>query len=350
MKKFILKIVNYVIPVAFVIISLNISIDPANIVTGIESEIAEYLCEGKNVTGVGIFNLNERSLQKHIISNLEVNPTTLVLGSSRVMLIGENLLGEGTRNSGVKGASLEDLIAIYQLYAKNNISFKKIIIGVDPWFFNEYNEKDAWETLKTEYYSFFENKKSSLTMTTLKEYFQLIMPSYFQASLKLIPRLLSDDNVSYKPTNKTANVTFTRLADGSITYDEKYRAANLRIINERVREYINSPNLYALKSFNSISDDLFTNFKKFIRKLQSKNIDIELVLLPYHPDVYNYIQQNPEYFNVINCEKKIVTFAENNNIPIAGSYNPDMLDFEPSYFYDGMHLKPKGVKKVLNIE
>jgi hypothetical protein len=54
-------------------------------------------------------------------------------------------------NHGVSGATIEDDIAILELYLENGPAPRTIIIDVDPWILNANNRQMSWMTLKGEY-------------------------------------------------------------------------------------------------------------------------------------------------------------------------------------------------------
>jgi hypothetical protein len=240
MKKFVEITLAYCLSILLLVILINIIIDPANIVSKIEIKIAKYLSEGYNVTYVQ--NIDERILQKRIIQNLRSSPTIVILGSSRVMLIGRDYYGNGCFNNGVSGASVEDIISIYQLYIDNNRieSIGKIVIGIDPWLFNKNNGQNRWESLSNEYYTFIDKKTSLIKKFPIYKYSQLVSPSYFQTSIKNIPkfviRLRKNENVL--PTNEYNNSLFTRLNDGTIQYGLEYRSKTMIEIENEFKNYI----------------------------------------------------------------------------------------------------------------
>ena len=116
-------------------------------VCGVESRIAKTLVGSRAVYASG---LDERELVRYRIQYQPHNPAVVVLGSSRIMQVGEHNLTPGTLNLAVSGSSVEDLVAIGGLVAKR---FKPatILIGVDPWLFNARSGQDRWKTLRTEY-------------------------------------------------------------------------------------------------------------------------------------------------------------------------------------------------------
>ncbi|WP_059369596.1 hypothetical protein [Treponema endosymbiont of Eucomonympha sp.] len=76
------------------------------------------------------------------------------------MLIGNDFYGPDCLNNGVSGASLEDLVAIYQLYAGKDYSPDKVVIDINHHTFNK-NKKDMWwKSLSKEYYDFFDSPAS----------------------------------------------------------------------------------------------------------------------------------------------------------------------------------------------
>lgn len=330
-------------------ITINLCLDPGNIFSGVEKTIAEYLNQGTNVTGAA--NINERSLQREIVSKCVNNPSTIIWGSSRIMEVGSSTYGNGTYNNSVSGASLEDLIGIYQLYINEEKAPKRIIISIDPWIFNKNNEQYRWETLKNEYNSFFNSSKNQVISPALRSYLELVSPSYFQASIKLLKKNIKV-NIQEKqvirriiePSHLNDNEFFTRISDGTISYGARYRNLSNEEIIKNAKDFITS-DLYSLENYNEISDDLFNVFSDFVQNIKKKNIDLEFLLLPYHPIVYDYIFENDKYSQVLEVEYIMKDFAKENKINITGSYNPGLYKLTNNDFYDGMHMNRKGLYK-----
>ena len=107
-----------------------------------EKGIADILLSGHNVANIG--NYDERLLQKDIIQNDQRQIDIIVLGSSRSMQINSQTINDIFQdqiffNHAVSGASVEDYIAILDLYLEKNALPSTIIIGVDPWILNSNN-------------------------------------------------------------------------------------------------------------------------------------------------------------------------------------------------------------------
>jgi len=346
MKKFILKLIIVLAPILFFVVSVNYFGDAANLFSiGYEKKIADEIIKGNNVTNV--YNYDERLLEKHLINNSTLCPDVLVIGSSRVMLIHSSDFQKQTFfNVGVSGASIEDLLAIYQMYEQKKCLPKKIILGLDPWTLNINNGQTRWMTLNQEYFILYtqltnKNIVAKDERVDLK-YFQLVSPSYFKGSFKKM--IL----VSSKPiaTNTKINNTFTKLVDGSITYDLEYRSASPDEIEKRAIGFI-SDDIYSIEKFDKLSPEIRFLLEKFIEHLRSNHIEISFFLAPYHPKVYSFIAKSDKYSKVIESENYFRDLGLKYEIEVIGSFNPNRLNMDGSYFYDGMHCNEKGIEKTL---
>lgn len=342
MKCFLTRLIISVIPVVLLVMIVNYYGDFANIFNiEYEKKISKIILSDKYVTNIN--NFEDRLLQREIIRDMKFIPDVIILGSSRTMLINSKYFPNNkTFNNSVFGASIEDIIAIYQIYKEKQVCPKQVIIGIDPWYFNSNNGQKRWESLGEYYNSFVKNKKYTVKSSEWKNNKELISLSYFQCSLK---NLINKVRFNKKPveTKNKYNKTNTKLNDGSITYGVKYRNASQKIVNSKIKDYL-SGQLYGLENFNSISDKYWDNFVKLIVDMKRNNIQINFFLSPYPPLVYDKIK----YLNVDNVEKKITKFASQNNINLYGSYNPYILKMNETFFYDGMHCKEIGVNKIFN--
>lgn len=341
MKKFINKTILFVLPVFILIVSVNYFGDAARLFANdYEKGMAEIISNGYNVTNIS--NFDERLFQKEIIFNKNViQPDIVVLGSSRSMHINSNLFPNTSFfNSSVSGASIEDLIGIYQLYKENNKLPKKIIIGIDPWMFKENkNNTGRWKSISEYYYNFYGIKKTTQSFDKYKELYSI---SYFQSSLKLIPNLFLSENEPAQTKNKY-NKLNTKLTDGSLVYGVSFRDATQSEIDAKIKKYIKG-DIYNIEGMHEISKNKFKEFEKLINELKNNKLEIVFFLAPYAPTVYDFLEK--KYKVVIEVEKVIRDFAILKNIQIYGSYDPYLFDLDKTCFYDGMHCKENAINEI----
>lgn len=344
MKKFLYSTIILSLPILIILVMINYLGDAAKLFNNdYEKEIANIIAHGKYVTNLD--NYDERILQKELIENELLQPNLVIIGSSRTMLISKEFLSDSLLfNNSVSGASIEDIVSIYQLYKTNNKLPNKIIIGIDPWIFNENNEKERWKSISNYYYSFINSEHiESVSYYKYKELFSL---SYFQSSLKMIPHYFSGKLIPQSTSEKN-NYLNTKLTDGSIIYAEIYRNASPEEIKNKIKTYLNG-SIYGIEYFTQVSKKNWNDFGKLIDDIEKNGIEIEFFLSPYAPLVYNKIEK--DYPLVMKIERIINDFASSKNIKIYGSYSPFILGMDESYFYDAIHCKEIAIEKIISMK
>lgn len=328
-----------VIPILLTIILTNWMIDPAHLFNNkYYDKISSIIFSGYNVTGIS--DMDERKMQEVFINNMDVAPYTVVLGSSRVMLINRINYGDDQLfNNGVSGASIEDIISIYQLYKRSNKLPKRLVIGIDPWLFNENNnDRERWRSLEKYYMEYYGQYSNAISFHIYK---QIISLSYFRESIYQ----LINEGVKFKFVTKTKNrdnELRTKLVDGSISYDAEQRNIANELIEERINNYLNR-DINRLEGFAEINNTF--QFESFIRNVISCGIKVELFLSPYPPNVYKHLKKH--YPNALKVEEYITILTEELGLKLYGSYDPSVYGLHTYNFSDGLHCKRECIDLLL---
>lgn len=346
MRRFIIKFILLASPLFLILVGVNYFGDAANLFKSeYEEKMASIVMNDNYVTNIG--NYDERIFQKKVVNKMDSAPKILVFGSSRTMLINTDFFPNQTLyNNSVSGASLEDIIGLFQIYNEHDLLPEKIILGVDPWLFNKNNGQSRWKSIRNFYNDYHNNFESKLEGEKIYQYKQLFQLSYFQASVKSLARK-TVRNSEPMSTKRKYNSTNTKLVDGSLAYKSAYRNASQAEINSKIESYVQGK-IYSIENFKDVSDDLWNEFQAFIHGLRNDGISVEFFLCPYAPLVFDRVSKN--YPNVIKTENIINDFAKDNEIKVHGSFNPYKLGFNESFFYDGMHCKEKGIEMILENE
>lgn len=345
MKKFIYKTTIFSVLTLLFLVSVNYWGDSAKIFhPSYEKKIADIIFKNQNATN--IINYDERILQKELINRLHTNPDVLILGSSRTMLINSTFFGEKKIiNNSVSGASIEDLIAIYQIYNEKEILPKKIILGIDPWLLNENNGQIRWKSLEKEYASFSNERKEINKSILNNKFIQLFSFSYFQESFKNLPNVIKGKSEPIASKEKY-NQTTTKLVDASLSYGKQYREVSNEEVNNKAKKYISGA-IYSIENFNTISPKILQEFENLCLSILENNIELSFFLAPYHPVVYEKVVQ--DYSIVSDVENKVLKFAEEKGIEYFGSFSPQKVDMSNTDFYDGMHCKENAIKEIMKV-
>lgn len=303
---------------------------------------AKAIGQGKMVGGLE--NYDEREFQKQIFKNFIEVPECIVIGSSKSMMIEANMVKcEGKFfNHSVSDASLEDYIAIVGIYAKHHRVPKKIILGIDPWIFNENTGRGDWIVLKNEY-AFMLSKiagtEDMKNKSKKNNYLQLIN---FDNTVYNIEHLNQKSSIEII-TSDTID-SLVKRADGSIAYPYKIRFQTDVETQKNASMYIVGK-VYNLEDFKELHNKKL--FEKFISYMKGHDIEVEFFLPPYHPIVYDYLATNANYRTVLTVEKYLNDFAIENKIKVYGSYNPHKYGFTSKDFTDGMHSKAYVSKMII---
>jgi hypothetical protein len=298
---------------------------------GAESQIAKALV---NANSVYSSNMDERKFIKFRVEFESLNPKVLVLGSSRIMQIGEHNYAGKILNLGVSGSSIEDDIAIADIATKK---FKPstLLIAVDPWLFNAKSGQTRWKSLNEEYLtalgfinnefvdisSFQDANKNSFLITLGAKIYSIVNHQ------QLVP--FDDLPESRDKIRK----------DGSRVYNTTYANTNAKDIASGFDGLLN----YAMENYvySKESEEIFSKFLD----VYSKKYKIVLVLSPYHPDLYlRMVKERPIYLQIENDFRE---FAKSHNLEIIGSYNPKNIECDSTDFFDGMHPKDVCMGKVI---
>lgn len=344
MKRFLTKCL-LLVPIPAAICFVNYTVDPAHILDSDDylDDAVTYLLSGKHVAN--LVNYDQRLLQKKYICRLQRSPDVIVLGSSRTMQLNRTMFpGKSFFNHSVSGAVLQDVLAIFDVYAQREMFPKELILGLDPWSFNKSFGESRWKVLTHEYNDMLSmlgygrlrkselRQKAGYNKVRVREMFSL---AYFQASVRMY------GTRGYFPTTQEKLEAQVIHADGSL-YEYDYSQRSLVEINLLARKY----DYENARLFKKIDRDCAKVLVDFLKFLQAKRIKVTIFLPPYHPITYSQIiAKNRTYQKVEAFVRKI---ASESGIEVIGGYNPRDLLLTDHDFVDGMHLRPAGLIKVFS--
>jgi len=250
------------------------------------------------------------------------------------MQASSNGTGLDLLNLSVSGASLEDLVAIWELSSKK-FDPKYVFFGADPWIFNLNSGQNRWTSLSEEY---------SLALDRLgisKEvnYSSAQPDSYFN---KIAVGLYDSLNLSkIKAEDDTPSATDKIRKDGSRVYNLSYANKSSSEVDRGSQSYIS----YAMGNY-TYSNEVRTILEKFASELKRQDKKVVFVLSPYHPKLFDLMRLEDRKF--LEIESKFREIAESSGAEVIGSYDPVKVGCASNDFYDGMHPKDKCVDKIFS--
>ena len=356
MKQFLQKCL-LLIPVALSVMGTNYLVDPAQIVGGgrYEREAATLLLQGHNVLTVVDYDV--RLMDEDFIQGLPERRDVVVIGTSRTrQLRGDLFAGRTFFNSSVDGATLQDEVAVYQLYREHHLTPAVVVLAADPFLFNEFNDHPIRDApYEPEYYralaSFAlaplpQDNPPALGIPLPASTLELFSPGYFQASLQ---NLFSGAKPGLpRPIASETDIDETYPTvrpDGSWSLSAGTRATSPAQVRTLAVNYANKKNLPGLGNFRQMEPQSVKVFEALVRTMRREGVEVIFFLAPYHPAAYEILMRPDKAPIIAPVESYLRAFARENQVTVAGSYNPAgyMVGTD---FYDGIHPTEAGARKV----
>jgi len=211
-----------------------------------------------------------------------------------------------------------------------NISYKNVIIGIDPTLLNENDIIDSWKSIGYFYYHFIGD---SIKDNYIRNYKSRILfsPSYFKSSILQIPKLIKGQ-ICINFVKTTLNEGLTRRPDGSINYPKDYCCRLQQLVDFEASTSLNE----SFRNFRYLSEDRKRLFESIITFLQEQGVGITFWCCPYHPLLYKRIVNMP---GMRPSMMYMYEYATIKNISICGRYDSKEMDLDNRSFYDGYHLR-----------
>lgn len=361
--KGLIKNISVFFPLLVLLAMVNWFADPAQILKAghYEQGMAEILLKGLNVANIS--NYDERLVQKHYISGLAEKRDVIVLGSSRTMQVNSAFFPNARFfNHGVSGASLEDYMAIFEMYEEKNQKPDIVILGLDAWVLNKNSGQARWRSI-ADYYERFLSRLGLKDKTSDKRFsfqqkelfgiekqLQIISASYFQSSIRYLHELAiyhKEKGSEYYPTSLTELDVNVKLFDGSVSYKSDHRLMSASEVLRRAQSAVERDSMYSLSAFHELDREEVFKFERFVKYLIDQDIEIIFFFAPYHPYIYKHIIDSDEYKIVLEVESYFKMVALQNNIRVIGSYDPEISGFDERDFSDARHARREAIARLM---
>lgn len=341
-----------VLPLFAFMVWFNYTVDCSGLFHGdvYTREIAAMLLDGQNVDGYE--SMDERSLTRLLIEQMDQVPGTVALGSSRVMQMTRQVAGtEDFYNFGMTGGDFFDLLGTWYLFEEKGGLPQDVILCIDPWLLNGSGAGDTYRSDKNLYaqmlteclgepHEYTEADKTDLWQA-------LVSPSYFQGNWKYwrterrtqqMPQAVAGE--AYE--NATTEV---KNSDGSVHYTVAMRTQT----EEQTAQYaLDMAGTYAwCDDYTEPDPERVRLLKKYIAYMQDKGVRVYILLTPLHPVMYEYALTYPaDNLGFLRSELAVRQLAADCGVPVYGSYDPHILDGVNNLdFYDGVHCTSECLEK-----
>ncbi len=354
MIKLILKSL-LLLPILAFMVYVSYNVDPSGLFfgAGFERIASEYMLAGNYINKYE--QLDGRALNEVYAKNVSYAPQILINGSSRSMMVTSEISqNRSFYNAANVGADFYDFFTSYYIFYKEDKLPETIILSIDPWLLNDSEEAIDRRSNKELYYEFIGEVLGIENSEYIKEdpnekYLALLDPAYFQSSVdyyKVGPDLETPPEI-VAPEDVLKSEVVIKAPDGSIVYDLAFREQTQESIDFNAQTHANFP--MGSTIFDELSEEKLEIFESFIEHLKENNVEIVFFLSPYHPIYYDMVlaEKDTRFKGMIATEEYAISFANEHDIPVYGSYDPYKLNLTNADFYDGIHIKSSSIFKIL---
>ena len=270
------------------------------------------MSEGYNATNLGSYN--ERLLHKSFIESLKSRPEIVVLGSSRSQLIDNSFTKEKKLvNNSLTGATIEDIIALYNIYDLKSIDPQTVIIELSPWLLNENNNQLRWKVIQEDYNTLLP-KINNDNIISIKnkwweippEYAELVSFEYFQESIKYFYKNNKEENNPFLFTDSlfekdySLDSLYKEVLESGFNYKPKDSESKIEFLNRLLKK-----------------DDFYaqwaSNFKDFELMEETTNLIEETNNYTNNNALENSVKQE----NIVKRNRSLMEITFWENCPIA---------------------------------
>jgi hypothetical protein len=292
----------------------------------------------------------QRIFNKYLIKSIPNEVDVIAIGSSRTMGLRKRYISEDITfyNHAMSRGTLGDYISIIGAYRKVHQYIPKVIImGIDPWIFNEESSYNySWENLKEFYFNITTELDENNSHyhrrleTRPNEFLKITSIDYLKRNINFFWDSKVKNKKLYHLLKRPNGLTSIE-PDASFHYPDKY----LNRSTEKILEDSRNMNLILnpFQKFNKLSYQSF--FEKFLTFLKDNKITIYFYLPSFHPESYKLLTLREEGKMIIKSENYIRSLAQKYNIEVISSYDPSISNFKHKDFMDGLHLRDHALER-----
>jgi len=306
------------------------------------------------------FKISQLALQK--------TPDVIVLGNSHAAMISTDMFPHQTTlfNMSISGASLEDLLIMWQVVKVSNRIPKRIVLEIDPWMLTaDITQFQGWRKYSNYLNDFLHFSQQSGIVRPIKlwttkcrnlftEMTELFSWIEFKSVLKYIYGLRKGFSSKFVGIILERNLPGTEQAfhaDGSRVYSTldsspKDRRALENIISKKTL----GDDLFYLTPTWSFSPGDDYRLGLLLHEMAIYHVNVLIILPPLHSLEYNELIQRREYKHIF---PEFVTHIQRlnksyPNVHICNTGNSAWNGCQDIEFYDGSHMRAPCAAKVVN--
>lgn len=351
MKKLFVLLPSVVLYFLFIVL-----IDPNFLFSNSDEKIAQSIVDGNNVF---VFKKVEpyRNLKKCIIERMPKDTECVVVGPSTSLVFDAKSVGTSSfYNLSITHGSFQDTLAILGILEANDVNYKKLVLSLDNFFFDSKADRYA----NTEFIKPYADYMSSLVLDgkgdkskACPDYAELISSkvdalfsvSYFQDSWRYLSSRKLD------ALTRRWGIVDSKFDGDDFSYDQNaaifYPKKAVEKTEQDVIDYVSTYDLDAVFSPGChISSERVQFFDALVSYMKSRGREVELVLVPLPPVMWDKVSVNSDYHVVDEVSEVMEKTKEKYGLVLHGSLNPYKCGVTNADYYDARHVRRDRLHKL----
>jgi hypothetical protein len=339
------------LPLAALVAVGNYLVDPGNLFGPEEREaqVARALAAGQTVP-VG-FRFDELRFQQLLAKERARRPDLLVLGSSRSMVVSKEAFPSlEVVNASVSSASLEDVIALFELFEEHGLRPRILWLSVDPWALSG-GLRNPSVSLDAELRAGLRRlgRAAGVEYGAVPagigrrwRWLRLASPAYFQASLTTYlsrPRVTERAVARGTADPSGGEPLETRgllHPDGSREWSPLMESRTTEQIAAAVVAEVARAPAYELAP---PDPDRLRLLRAFLEDLGRRGVRVVLWLPPYHPFAYSRLVAEDRARGLERAQAAVRALGRALRLPVLGAYDSGASGAAPADFIDRHHMR-----------
>lgn len=288
-------------------------------------------------------NYDDRIFLKKFIAS-SPKPSFLIMGGSRVLSVQSEMLRTPYQNrflnAGLTAATVRDYIAVWQILKNQRKIPDKILLSVAPQAVNGYTQNELWLSL-VEYYLKFWGQENGIRLSFLRWTSQIKDLFSFETTRESFRRMgnprLSD---RLMPRSRYDGKQYVRTSSFARLSPEYFWPPSEDLVRMWA-ESTGEEEAARFKIWNCLDETGFDHLGKLIHDMKRHGCRVALVAMPYHPIVYDRIQNSSKAFqNLQYFSRRMRQVAEQEGILFYDALGVKQDGTDAHDFFDAVHLKP----------
>ena len=314
-----------------------------------ERAIANALLAGHYVTDV--VNFNDRAIEQLLAQGRTRAPDVLAIGSSRIQPLPASAFpGVAFVNAGVAGAGLDDMLAVYALYDTATRRPHRVVVNLDPWTTDrDDDDVGAWGRISSANSAMRRRlgdagppwgTGSTARVSVLRK---LAAPEYFRLAVFSV-RKYGPAGIRFVVTDRAQNDEKTKSPDGTLVWSRNPPEKTEHLALAYVRRMRRGTAPYDGRHAAELSDRARL-LEQFIRYLRGQGLQVDLLLVPFHPAVFAEFarrSRNP----LVDAAARAREIARRTGAHVVGDYDPSTASATAADFFDESHMRPEALARL----